>query len=124
VSGVDIIQFYIPSLLDSLDQQSKKWLEEVKIVCVKTSNIKYFNGYPTQETTRIEQIVAEDFTIYDLHLNFRTKTLSFFLECEEIPSESVILQKVFQTFAVRYNASRIGFFLYASGKNGPQSVKI
>ncbi|MEI4768873.1 hypothetical protein WAX74_04270 [Psychrobacillus sp. FJAT-51614] len=124
MSGVNKIQFYIPSLLDFLDHERPKWLEEVKIVGVKTRNIKYFIGYPTQETTRIEQIVAEDFTIYDLHLNFKTKILSFYLESEEIPPESVILQKVFQTFAVHFNERKVGYLLYGSGKNRPKPAKV
>ncbi|MFB5086128.1 hypothetical protein PGC35_02725 [Psychrobacillus sp. PGGUH221] len=124
MSGVNKIQFYIPSLLDFLDHERQQWLEEVKIVGVKTSNIKYFIGYPTQETTRIEQIVADDFTIYDLHLNFKTKILSFYLESEDMPQESVILQKVFQTFAVRYNERKVGYLLYGSGRNRPQSAKV
>lgn len=120
---VDKIQFYIPSLLDFLDYHNHIWLEEAEIIGVKTSNIKYFIGYPTQETTRIEQIVADDFTIYDLHLNFQNKTLSFYLESEEILTKSIILQKVFQTFTVHYSPKKVGFFLYASGRNRPKSIK-
>lgn len=123
MSGVDKIQFYIPSLLDFLDHRSQIHLEEVKIVGTKTSNTKYFIGYPTQETTRIEQIVTDEFIIYDLHLDFRNKTLSFYLESTEMLSKPIILQKVFQTFAVKYSANTVGYFLYASRKNRPRSTR-
>lgn len=123
MSGVDKIQFYIPSLLDFLDHRSRIHLEEVKIVGTKTSNMKYFIDYPTQETTRIEQIVTDEFIIYDLHLDFRNKTLSFYLESTEMLSKPIILQKVFQTFAVKYSANKVGYFLYASRKNRPRSTR-
>ncbi|TQR21193.1 hypothetical protein [Psychrobacillus vulpis] len=121
---VDKIQFYIPSLLDIVDYNTILKLEEVSIVGVKTSNIKYFIGYPTQEATHINQIVAEDFTIHDLQLDFRSKTLSFYLESKGTLPKSVILQKVFQTFAVRYSPKEVAFLLYSSGKNRPQKIKI
>ncbi|MFF2753444.1 hypothetical protein ACFVR1_06750 [Psychrobacillus sp. NPDC058041] len=124
VDEVDKIEFYIPSLLDFLDHSKDKWLEEVRIVGVKTNNVKYFIGHNTKKMTRIEKIVAEDFTIYDLKLDFHNQTLSFYLDSVVMPSHSIILQKVFQTFAVRYNARKIGFFLYAPGRNRPQPVKV
>ncbi|WP_391207546.1 hypothetical protein [Psychrobacillus sp. L4] len=121
---VDKIQFYIPSLLDFLDHHKNMWLEEIRIVGVKTRNVKYFIGHSNQQMTRIEKIVAEDFTIYDLELDFQKKTLSFYLDSVVMPSHSIILQKVFQTFLVRYSARKVGFFLYASGRNRPQTAKV
>ncbi|MEK4484631.1 hypothetical protein MHH81_03435 [Psychrobacillus sp. FSL H8-0484] len=117
------IQFYIPNLLDSIDQHSKLGLDEVKVVGVKGSNIKYFKEYPKKQITCIDQIVAEDFALYDIKLDFHAKTISFYLKCETEYTQSEILQKVFQTFAVRYSSNKIGFFLYAEGKNRPNYVR-
>ncbi|WP_342600160.1 hypothetical protein MHB48_03425 [Psychrobacillus sp. FSL H8-0483] len=117
------IQFYIPSLLDSIDQQSKLGFDEVKVVGVKGSNIKYFIEYPKKQITCIDQIVAEDFALYDIKLDFHAKTISFYLKSETEYTQSEILQKVFQTFAVRYSPNKIGFFLYAEGKNRPNYVR-
>lgn len=121
---VEKVMLYIPDLLEFLDPDSKVKLEEVKVVGVKTSDIKYFIGYSEKVVTSINQIVAEDFTVYDLQLDFHSKTLSFFLESEGEPSQSEILQRVFQTFAVRYSPWKVGFLLYSQGRNRPNYVKI
>lgn len=121
---VEKLQFYIPSLLDFLDDHTSRWLKEVKIVGVKDSNVKYFIGYPTFETTRIQQIVTEEFTIYDLHLDFQNHTLSFYLVSEKVPPLSCILQKVFQTFRVRNGSNKVGFFVYAAGGSRPRIKKV
>lgn len=117
------IQFYIPSLLDSIDQQSKIELDEVKVVGLKGSNINYFKEYPEKQITCIDQIVADDFALYDLKLDFHAKTISFYLKSETEYTNSEILQKVFQTFAVSYSPNKIGFFLFAEGKNRPNYVR-
>lgn len=124
VRKVERLEFYIPSLLDFLDNRTSRWLEEVKIVGVKDSNVKYFIGYPTFETARIQQIVTEEFTIYDLHLDFHNHTLSFYLVSEKVPPLSSILQKVFQTFRVRNGKNKVGFFVYAAGGSRPRVRKV
>lgn len=121
---VEKVLLFIPASLDHFDHLSKMKLEEVKIISVKTSDVKYFIHYPERIHTRINQIVAEDFTVYDLQLDFHSKTLSFYLESTGRPSQSEILQKVFQTFAVKYSQRKVGFFLYSKGRNRPNPVLV
>ncbi|WP_144511980.1 hypothetical protein [Bacillus sp. FJAT-22090] len=118
------IQLYIPNLLDITNHQSRRNLEEIKLVGVKSNDIKYFIRNSGKVETRINQIVAEDFTVYDLQLDFESKTFTFYLENDGELSRSELLQKVFQTFAVRYNPRKVGFFLYSGGRNRPNPVLV
>ncbi len=121
---VEKIQLYIPNLLDITNHQSRRNLEEIKLVGVKSNDIKYFIRNSGKVETRINQIVAEDFTVYDLQLDFESKTFTFYLENDGELSRSELLQKVFQTFAVRYNPRKVGFFLYSGGRNRPNPVLV
>lgn len=121
---IEKIQLYIPDLLDVLNNQTKKSLKEIRLVGVKSRNIKYFIRYPQKIETRINQIVAEDFTVYDLRLDFETQTFSFYLKNNGELSQSEVLQKVFQSFAVRYSPSKVGFFTYSKGRNRPNSILV
>ena len=121
---VDKIQFYIPSLLDFLDANTKIELDQAKIVGVKTSNVKYFIEYPKKIDPSMNQIVAEDFTLYDLQLDFQAKKLSFYIQSDRESSRHEILQQVFQSFVVKYSSKKMGFFLYVNGRNRPNFVRV
>lgn len=119
---IEKIQFYIPSLLEFQNKHSRRTEEEIKVVGIKKKYIKYFSGYHDKEMTHIDQIVAEDFTIYDLQFDSNTKLLSFYLEYEREFNQSKVLEKVFQTFIVEYNPHSFGFFTIAKGKRRPRTL--
>ncbi|TQR18131.1 hypothetical protein [Psychrobacillus soli] len=118
------IELHIPDLLNVQNDQPMMELERIKLVGAKTSDLKYFIRNPEKVETSIKQIVAEDFTIYDLELDFETETFSFYLEREGELTESEILQKVFQTFAVRYSPRKVGFFHYSKERNEPTALLV
>lgn len=118
------VQLQIPNLLGAPNQQLKTEQEEIKLVGAKTSNLKYLISHPHQSETRIKQIVAEDFTVYDLELDFEAETFSFYFESNGQRTEPEILQQVFQTFAVRYGTRKVGFFHYANGRNEPTNLLV
>ncbi|MDI2587729.1 hypothetical protein OR571_11530 [Psychrobacillus sp. NEAU-3TGS] len=96
--------------------------EKIKLVGAKASNLKYLSNSPSKVETCIKQIVAEDFTVYDLELDFETETFTFYLENDNDLNEPEILQKVFKTFAIRYGPTKVGFFSYAKGRNEPTAL--
>ena len=75
---IERVQFYIPSLFEFQDNDSSRNEEDIKVIGVKKKYIEYFSGYRRKEMTHIEQIVAEDFTVYDLQLDCNANLLSFF----------------------------------------------
>lgn len=79
---------------------------------------------PDEAEKSIKQIVAEDFTVYDLELDFKAETFSFYLESNGRQNESEILQQVFQTFAVRCGPRKVGFFHYPNGRNEPTALLV
>ena len=99
---IERIQLHIPDLFGILNHQPMMETEEIKLVGAKASNLKYLISNPAKLEISIKQIVAEDFTVYDLELDFETETFSFYLESNGELTESEILPKVFQTFAIRY----------------------
>ena len=107
------IQIYIPSLHEFWDNASRRNREEIKIVGIKKKNIAYFSAYEENELTHIDQIVTDDFTVYDLQLDFETNVLSFYLEHEGEPNQAKILEQVFQTFFIEYNPKLFGFLTVA-----------
>ncbi|MFJ7970138.1 hypothetical protein [Psychrobacillus sp. NPDC096389] len=98
--------------------------EKIQLVGAKTSNLKYMISDPDKVKTSIKQIVAEDFTVYNLEFDFEAGTFSFCLECNGLQNESEILQQVFQTFAVRCGPRKVGFFHYPKGRNESTSLVI
>lgn len=119
---IERVQFYIPSLFEFQDNDSSRNEEDIKVIGVKKKYIEYFSGYRRKEMTHIEQIVAEDFTVYDLQLDCNANLLSFFLEHKGEYNQTKVLEKVFQTFIVEYNPHSFGFFTIAKGKNRPRSL--
>ena len=97
---------------------------KLKLVGAKANNLRYLNNDPSRVETSIKQIVAEDFTVYDLELDFETETFTFYLENDSKLNEPEILQKVFKTFAIRYGPSKVGFFSYAKGRNEPTALLV
>ncbi len=118
------MRFYIPNLFDFLDLHKQIRLEEVKIIGTNTSNVKFFIRHPRKEMMHINQIVAEDFIMYNLKLNFHSNTLSFSVESNKKIANHILLQKVFQTFAIKYSAKRFGFLMYVQGRDRPRPAKI
>lgn len=94
------------------------------MVGAKTSNLKYLICNPDEAEISIKQIVAEDFIVYDLELDFEAETFTFCLESNGKRNESEVLEQVFQTFAVRYGPRKVGFFHYPKGRNEPTSLVI
>lgn len=119
---VEKIQFYIPSLFEFQDNHSKKNEKEIKVVGVKKKYIEYFSGYREKEMTHIDQIVAEDFTVYDLQFDCNANLLSFYLDHEGEPNQTIVLEKVLQTFIVEYNPRLFGYFTIAKGKHRPRAL--
>ncbi|MEK3978726.1 hypothetical protein MKY37_06460 [Psychrobacillus sp. FSL K6-2836] len=119
---IERVQFNIPSLFEFQDNDSSRNEEDIKVIGVKKKYIEYFSGYRRKEMTHIEQIVAEDFTVYDLQLDCNANLLSFFLEHKGEYNQTKVLEKVFQTFIVEYNPHSFGFFTIAKGKNRPRSL--
>lgn len=120
--AIERIQFYIPSLFEFQDNHSRRTEEEIKVVGVKKKYIKYFSGYHRKELTHIDQIVAEDFTVYDLQFDSNASLISFYLEHEGQFNQSKVLEKVFQTFIVEYNPHSFGYFTIAKGKYRPRTL--
>ncbi len=121
--AIERLQFYIPSLFEYQDKHSRKNEKEIKVVGVKKKYIAYFSGYREKEMTHIEQIVAEDFTVYDLQLDYKANLLSFYLEHEGELNQTKVLEKVFQTFIVEYNPKIFGYFTIAKGRNRPTTLR-
>lgn len=121
--AIERIQFYIPSLFEIKDKHLKKNEGEIKVVGVKKKYIEYFSGYREKEMTHIEKIVAEDFTVYDLQLDYNAKLISFYLEHEGELNKTKVLEKVFETFIVEYNSRIFGYFTIAKRKNRPRTLK-
>jgi len=119
---VDKIQFYIPALFEFTDNRKSMNKEEIKVVGVKTRNIKYFSGYCESDKTHIDQIVAEDFAIYDLQLDCKANLLSFYLQSKVKPNQTEVLEKVFQTFVVKYSSHTIGYLTISKGRHRPRSL--
>lgn len=119
VTTIKRIQLYIPSLFEFHDRHSRKREDEIKIVGLRKKSIVYFSGNHKKEQTHIDRIVAEDFTIYDLKLNYEDNILSFYLEHEVELNQMKILEKVFETFIVEYNSQSFGYFTMAKGRNRP-----
>ena len=71
--------------------------------------------------THIDQIVTEDFIVYDLQLDCEANLLTFYLVHEGKFNQSKVLEKVFQTFFVEYNPRLFGYFTYAKGRNKPRA---
>ena len=99
-------------------------LEKIKLVGAKASNIKYLISDSEKVETSIKQIVAEDFTVYDLELDVETETFSFYLEYNGQRNEAEVLEQVFQAFAVRYGPRKVGFFYYPKGRSEPTAVLV
>lgn len=116
------IQFYIPSLFEFQDNHSKGNKEKIRVIGIKKKYIEYFSGYREKEMTHIDQIVAEDFTVYDLLLDCDANLLSFYLEHEEQSNQTKVLEKVFQTFIFEYNEQSFGYFTIAKGKHRPRTL--
>ena len=121
---IERIQLHIPDLLGILNYQPMMETDEIKLVGAKASNLKYLISNPAKVERSIKQIVAEDFTVYDLELDFETETFSFYLESDGELTESEILPKVFQTFAIRYGPRKVGFFHYAKGRSEPTAILV
>ncbi|QUG40525.1 hypothetical protein KD050_14630 [Psychrobacillus sp. INOP01] len=119
---IERIQFYIPSIFEFHDNHSRRKEEDIKVVGVKKKYVEYFSGYREKEMTHIDQIVAEDFTVYDLQLDCNANLLSFYLEHEGESNQSKVLEKVFQTFIVEYNPRSFGYFTIAKGKHRPRTL--
>ena len=117
------MQFHIPSLFEFHDRQTSKRENEIKVVGVKKKSIVYFSGNQEKEQTYIEQIVAEDFTIYDLKLNYEDNLISFYLEHNELLNLTKILEKVFESFIVEYSPHSFGYFTMAKGRNRPSTIR-
>ena len=113
---------YIPRLFISQSNHGRRNKEEVKVVGVKRKYIAYFSGNREKELTHIDQIVAEDFIVYDLQLDYEANLLSFYLEHEGDLNRTKILQKVFETFFVEYNPRLFGYFTIAKGRNRPRTI--
>ena len=122
VIAIKRIQFYIPSLFEFQDNHSRGNKGKIKVIGVKKKYIEYFSGYREKEMTHIDQIVAEDFTVYDLLLDCDANLLSFYLEHEEQSNQTKVLEKVFQTFIFEYNEQSFGYFTIAKGKNRPRTL--
>ncbi|MFJ8065539.1 hypothetical protein ACIQYS_12980 [Psychrobacillus sp. NPDC096426] len=115
---------HIPDLLGIQNHQPTMEQEEIKLVGAKTSNLKYLISNPEKAETSIKQIVAEDFTVYDLELDFETETFSFYLESKGELTESEVLPQVLQTFAVRCGPRKVGFFSNSKGRNEPTAILV
>ncbi|WP_427138200.1 hypothetical protein [Psychrobacillus psychrodurans] len=122
VIAIKRIQFYIPSLFEFQDNHSREKKGKIKVIGVKKKYIEYFSGYREKEMTHIDQIVAEDFTVYDLLLDCDANLLSFYLEHEEQSNQTKILEKVFQTFIFEYNEQSFGYFTIVKGKHRPRTL--
>ncbi|MFJ7825512.1 hypothetical protein [Psychrobacillus sp. NPDC096623] len=90
---------------------------------MKKKSIVYFSGSREKEKTHINQIVAEDFTIYDLKLNYKDNLISFYLEHEVELNQMKILEKVFETFIVEYNPQSFGYLTMVKGRNRPSTSR-
>jgi len=121
--AVEKIQLYIPSFLTIQSNHVRRGEEEVKVVGVKKKYIEYFSGYSEKELPHIDQIVAEDFTVYDLKLDCKANLLSFYLEHEGELNQTKVLEKVFETFFVEYNPQLFGYFTVAKGRNRPRTLE-
>lgn len=117
------MQFHIPSLFEFHDRHSSERENEIKVVGVKKKSIVYFSGKQEKEQTYIEQIVAEDFTIYDLKLNYEDNLISFYLEHKEQLNLTKILEKVFESFIVEYSPHSFGYFTMTKGRNRPSTIR-
>lgn len=120
--AVEKIQLFIPSFLTLLRNHARRNEGEVKVIGVKKKYIEYFSGYSESEMTQIEQIVAEDFMVYDLKLDYEADLLSFYLEHEGELNQTKVIEKVFNTFIVEYNPKLFGFFTIAKGRNKPKTT--
>ena len=89
---------------------------------MKKKYIEYFSRYSENEMTQIDQIVAEDFMVYDLKLDYEADLLSFYLEHEGELNQTKVIEKVFNTFIVEYNPKLFGFFTIAKGRNKPKTT--
>ena len=67
---------------------------------MKKKYIEYFSGYSEKEMTHIDQIVAEDFSVYDLQLDYEANILSFYLEHEGELNQTKVLEKVFKRLSL------------------------
>jgi hypothetical protein len=119
VIAIKRIQFYIPSLFEFQDNHSRGNKEKIRVVGVKKN---YISGYREKEMTHIDQIVAEDFTVYDLLLDCEANLLSFYLEHEEQSNQTKVLEKVFKTFIFEYNEKSFGYLTIAKGKHRPRTL--
>ncbi len=114
---VEKIQFFIPYLVDSLDSEALE-KESAKLIGRRMNYVKYFIEDPTLNLTHIPMIVTEDFTIYDLSIDFEQNTLSFYLEGGKELAKDEVLSKIFQLFLVKFSTKKIGFFTYSKGREG------
>lgn len=115
------VQVYIPSLFEFQNDRAKNEEDEIKVVGVKKKYIAYFSGYREKEMTYIDQIVAEDFIVYDLELDCKANLLTFYLEHDGELNQTKVLEKVFDSFFVEYNPRSFGYFTIAKRKQRPRT---
>lgn len=120
---IEKIQLYIPPVFALQGNYSKVSKADVKVVGVKKNSVEYFSGYQEENKTHIDQIVTEDFCVYDLHLDFEANLLTFYLVHEGKYNQIKVLEKVFETFFVEYNSSFFGYFAFPKRKNRPTTKR-